>query len=330
MMSRWPVIALLTSLLLALGVISLATGPGGFDSTTLHQALTGADPAAAIIVGELRFPRTLAAILTGVALGMAGAALQGLTRNPLAEPGVLGVSACATLGATAMLYFGIAADTRWGVAAGAIGGALLATALLAAFAHRLSGVATLILVGVGLSSFAGAMMALILNFAPNPFSLSDLVNWSLGSVANRSLGDIAIAAPPIMLGAALVWTQRHALALLSIGDLAAIAHGLNYRRTRLAIIGGTGLAVGAAVALAGAVGFVGIVAPHLVRPWVAHDPGRALVPAGLAGAILLVAADLLIRLAPTGTELRLGVVAALVGAPMFIAIAWRRGSRSHD
>jgi iron complex transport system permease protein len=319
--------------LLAVGLLltlaSLATGPAGVDAATLWAAVGGTDPAASIIVGELRLPRTLAALLVGFALGLSGAALQGLTRNPLAEPGVLGVSACATLGATLMLYFGIAASTPLGVASGAIAGALIATTILAAFAQRLTGVATLVLVGVGLSSFAGALMALLLNFAPNPFSLSDLVNWSLGSVANRSLIDLAYAAPPVAIGTMLVLRAGRALTLLSIGDLAATAHGLDYRQTRLLVIGGTGLAIGAAVALAGAVGFVGIVAPHFVRPWVRHDPGRTLMPAGLVGAAMLLAADMLIRLLPTGTELRLGVVAALAGAPLFMLIAWRRGARSH-
>lgn len=329
MTSRFALPAALLALLLMLALASLATGATGIDPETLIAALIGVDPAASIIVGELRLPRTLAALLVGFALGLSGAALQGLTRNPLAEPGVLGVSACATLGATLMLYFGIADSSPLGVASGAIAGAIIATAILAAFAQRLTGVATLVLVGVGLSSFAGALMALLLNFAPNPFSLSDLVNWSLGSVANRSLIDLAYAFPPVMAGALLVLGTRRALTLLSIGDLAASSHGLDYRNTRLMVIGGTGLAIGAAVALAGAVGFVGIIAPHLVRPWVRHDPGRTLLPAGLAGAAMLLAADMLIRLLPTGTELRLGVVAALAGAPLFMLIAWRRGARSH-
>jgi iron complex transport system permease protein len=311
-------------------LVSLATGADGFDATALVGAVHGTDAAAAIIIGELRLPRTLAALVVGFALGISGAALQGLTRNPLAEPGVLGVSACATLGATLMLYFGIASASPLGIAAGAIAGAMIATALLAAFAHRLAGVATLILVGVGVSSFAGALMALLLNFAPNPFSLSDLVNWTLGSVANRSLADLVICAPPIAAGTAVMLAARRSLTLLAIGDLAAAAHGLDYRRARLLVIGGTGLSIGAAVALAGAVGFVGIVAPHLVRPWVRHDPGRALLPAGLAGAAMLMLADLMIRLLPTATELRLGVVAALAGAPLFMLIAWRRGVRSND
>lgn len=319
---------ILVSLIALLLLVSFATGADGFDPATVAGAITGTDPAAVIIVGELRLPRTLAALVVGFALGLSGAALQGLTRNPLAEPGVLGVSACATLGATLMLYFGIASASPLGVAAGAIGGALLATALLAAFAQRITGVATLILVGVGLSSFAGALMALLLNFAPNPFSLSDLVNWTLGTVANRSLADLAVAVPPILAGSALILGARRSLTLLAIGDLAAVAHGLNHRKTRLLVISGTGLAIGAAVALAGAVGFVGIVAPHLVRPWVRHDPGRALLPAGLAGGAMLMLADLLIRLLPTATELRLGVVAALAGAPLFMFIAWRRGARA--
>jgi iron complex transport system permease protein len=327
--SHSRVTPLLVALLAVLLSFSLMVGPSSIDLAELLAAFRGRDPAASIIMWELRLPRGLAALLTGFALGISGAALQGLTRNPLAEPGVLGVSACATLGATMVLYFGLGAGVPAAIALGAITGALAATALLALFAHNLRGIATLILVGIGLSSLAGALMALILNFAPNPFSLSDLVNWSLGSVANRSLADIAIAAPPIALGAAILLTQRSALSLLSIGDLAALAHGLNYRRTQLMIIGGTGVAVGAAVALAGAVGFVGIVAPHLVRPWVRHDPGKALLPSGLAGAAMLIAADVLIRLVPTGTELRLGVVAALIGAPIFMLIAWQRGRVSH-
>ena len=329
MTPKTPLFAILMLLLLTLTLASLATGPSGVDAATLVAALVGKDPAASIIIGELRLPRTLAALIVGFALGLSGAALQGLTRNPLAEPGVLGVSACATLGATLMLYFGVAASNPLGVAGGAIAGALVATAILAAFARRLTGIATLILVGVGLSSLAGALMALLLNFAPNPFSLSDLVNWTLGSVANRSLADLATAAPPIAVGTLLIMAARGALSLLSIGDMAAAAHGLDYRRTRLLVIGGTGLTIGAAVALAGAVGFVGIVAPHLVRPWVRHDPGQTLLPAGLAGAAMLLVADMLVRLLPTDTELRLGVVAALAGAPLFMLIAWRRGARSH-
>lgn len=320
----------LLALLLAMAATALAIGPDGVSPAVAVSWLRGQDPLAAMIIEDIRLPRMLSAGFVGAALGMCGAALQALTRNPLAEPGILGVSAGATLGATLTLYFGFAALSPWILPAGAIGAAALVTALLASAAVRLRGMASLILIGVGLSSFAGALMALILNFAPNPFSLSDLINWTLGSVANRSLGDLVMTVPFILIGLAMLLTQRRNLSLLAIGEEAAFAHGLDFRRTRLIVVLATGLATGASVALAGAVGFVGIVAPHVVRPWVGHDPGRTLLPAAFAGAIMLMAADMLIRLLPTDTELRLGVVAALAGAPVFLWIAIRRGNVRHD
>lgn len=321
--------AILALLLLLVGLASLIIGPDGISPRLIADWLTGRDPAASIIITDIRLPRVLAAAIVGGALGLCGAALQALTRNPLAEPGILGVSAAATLGATATLYFGLAALSPWVLPLGAIAASALVTTLLAAVAVRTQGMASLILTGVGLSSLAGAFMALILNFAPNPFSLSDLVNWTLGSVANRSLADLAVAAPLILFGALLLLSQRANLSLMSIGEAAATAHGLDGRRMRLFVIAGTGITTGASVALAGAVGFVGIVAPHLVRPWTGHDPGRALLPSAWLGALLLVVADLLVRLLPTDNELRLGVVAALAGAPIFMMIVLRRGKVSH-
>jgi len=321
---------LLAALLLLAAMLAAMAGAHGLSLALLTDWLSGRDPAAAIILLDIRLPRILAAAAVGAALGLCGAGLQALTRNPLAEPGILGVSAAATLGATLTLYFGLAAAWSWALPLGAIGGAGLVTTLLASAAVRTRGMATLILIGVGLSSLAGAAMALILNFAPNPFSLSDLVNWTLGSVANRSLADLGLTAPFMAAGAVLLLTQRRSLSLLAIGEEAASAHGLDFRRTQIAVVVGTGLATGASVALAGAVGFVGIVAPHVVRPWVGHDPGRTLVPAALAGATMLIVADMLVRLLPTDTELRLGVVAALAGAPIFLLIALRRGNVRHD
>ena len=315
----------LAAILVIVSAAALMAGPTGISPALPFDWLTRRDPAAAMIILDIRLPRVLAAALVGAALGLCGAALQALTRNPLAEPGVLGVSAAATLGATITLYFGLAAAWAWALPVGAVVAAILATALLASAAVRTQGMATLILIGVGLSSLSGALMALILNFAPNPFSLSDLVNWTLGSVANRSLADLGFSAPLILIGALLLLSQRANLSLLSIGEAAAMAHGLDARRSRIAVIAGTGLATGAAVALAGSVGFVGIVAPHLVRPWTGHDPGRTLMPAAWLGAILLVLADLFVRLLPTEDELRLGVVAALAGAPIFVAIVIKRG-----
>ncbi|MEL6979253.1 MAG: iron ABC transporter permease [Pseudomonadota bacterium] len=281
-------------------------------------------PGDLVVVWSIRLPRAAAAFLVGAALGLSGAALQGLLRNPLAEPGVLGVSACASLAATLSLAFGIVAFSPWALPIAAILGALAATGLIAAAALRTASVVTLILIGVGLSSFAGAAMTLLLNLAPNPFSLADLVNWMLGSVANRSFEDIALAAPFMALGAALLIGSGRGLSALTLGEEAASGVGLDLKRQRIVTVIGAGLATGAAVALAGAIGFVGIVAPHLVRPWVDHDPARSLIPAALLAGLILVLADIGVRLAPTAQELKLGVVAALIGAPAFVWIAMAR------
>ena len=318
--------AVLALVVLALGIGGLFVGELAIDPHGLFAPEGGVGRT---ILVDIRAPRMVAAALVGAALGMAGAAMQGLLRNPLAEPGVLGVSAGATLGGTAMLYglpgMTVASAGAGWVALGAVAGALLVTALLATAAMRIASVEGLVLTGIGVSSLLGAVMALALNFAPNPFSLSDLVNWTLGSVANRSWNDVAFAAPPIIAGMGIITLVRHRLALFAFGDEAASALGADLMTTRVMVIAGVGLAVGGAVALAGAVGFVGLVAPHLVRPMTGHDPAR-LWPAAVAGAGMLLAADLLIRLVPVRGELKLGVIAALVGAPVFLAIAMRRGT----
>ncbi|WP_298915498.1 iron ABC transporter permease [uncultured Algimonas sp.] len=280
------------------------------------------------IVWSIRLPRALAAWLVGASLGVSGAALQGLLRNPLAEPGILGVSATASLLAAVAIYYGFAAAAVWIMPVAAIAGALIATALITLLAIRVQSVVTLILVGVALSSFAGAAMSLLLNLAPNPFSLADMINWMLGSVANRSFDDIALALPFMVSGAAVLMLTRRGLSALTVGEEAAAGLGLDLQRQRIAVVVGAGLATGAAVSLAGAIGFVGIIAPHLVRPWVRSDPARVLLPSALLGGIMLVLADIGVRLAPTSSELKLGVVAALVGAPAFAWIAAQRRGAS--
>lgn len=277
-----------------------------------------------VVVWLIRLPRALAAAAVGLALGVSGAALQGLLRNPLAEPGVLGVSATSAFAATAMIAFGFAAASPLALPLAAIAGALAATALLVFAAPRSGTVVTLILIGIGLSSFAGALMTLLMSLAPTPFALSDMISWMLGSVTNRSLADLALAAPFLGAGLAVLLGTRRGLAALTLGEEAAAGVGLDVARHRRLTVLGAALATGASVALAGAIGFVGIVAPHLVRPLVAHDPARSLLPAGLAGAVLLVLADILVRLLPTIAELQLGVVVALIGAPVFVWIAARR------
>ncbi len=320
----WLTPALAAACLVAIFAACLL-GSTPLGAERVLAALLGmADAGDRTVVWAIRLPRALAAFLVGAALGVSGAALQGLLRNPLAEPGVLGVSASAALAATFSIYYGIAAAAAWALPVAAIIGALAATAVIALAALRTRSVVTLILVGVGLSSFAGAAMSLLVNLAPNPFSLSDMINWMLGSVANRSFHEIGLALPFMAVGAALLLATRRGLSALTLGEEAASGIGLDLARQRIITVLGAGLATGASVALAGAIGFVGIVAPHLVRPLVGHDPARSLVPSALLAGLILVLADIGVRVAPGQAELRLGVVAALIGAPAFIWIAMRR------
>lgn len=318
--------ALLAACIIALFAACLLGSTPMPASRVLAALAGGADAADRLVVWSIRLPRALAALLVGGALGLSGAALQGLLRNPLAEPGVLGVSASAALAATAALYYGLVALNSWFLPLAAIAGALIATAVLVIAALRTGSVVTLILIGVGLSSLAGALMSLLLNLAPHPFTLADMISWTQGSVSNRSLDDIAASLPFMLAGAALLLATRRGLSALTLGEEAAAGVGVDLARQRMLTVLGTGLATGAAVALAGAIGFVGIVAPHLVRPLVGYDPARSLLPAALLGGLILVLADICIRLLPTDNELRLGVVAALLGAPVFIWIASRRGA----
>lgn len=313
-------LALATTAVVALAAACfLGTTPMG--APRVLAALLGQAPVGdSLVVWQIRFPRAVAAFVVGAALGASGAAMQGLLRNPLAEPGVLGVSASASLAATFVLYYGFADAWGYSVPVAAIAGASAASALIALVAMHTSSVVTLILVGVGLSSFAGAAMSLLMNLAPNPFSLADMVNWMLGSVANRSLDDLALAAPFMAVGLVVLFATRRGLSALTLGEEAAVGVGLNLRRQRLAVVLGTGLATGAAVAIAGAIGFVGIIAPHIVRPRVGHDPSRSLLPSALLAGVILALADIAVRLAPTSAELKLGVVAAFIGAPVFVWI----------
>ena len=324
MTSRQLMVVLIAVSAVAL-VAACLLGSTPMEFSRVLAALFGqASQGDTIVIWEIRLPRALAAFVVGAALGVSGAALQGLLRNPLAEPGVLGVTATASLAATFTLYYGFAASSPYILPISSIVGALAATTLLALAAIRIKSVVTLILLGVGLSSFAAAAMSLLLNLAPNPFSLADMINWLLGSVANRSFDDLKISTPFIAAGLAILFASRRGLSALTLGEEAASGVGLNLRRQRIAVVLGAGLATGAAVALAGAIGFVGIVAPHLVRPIVDYDPARSLVPSALLGGLILVIADIGVRLLPTNTELKLGVVAALIGAPAFVWIAIQR------
>lgn len=314
------VIVALVSIFLACLLGSTPLGVGRVLATVFGQGEVGDS----LVVLQIRLPRAIAAFVVGAALGASGAALQGLLRNPLAEPGVLGVSASASLAATFVIYYGLTGTNPWLLPIAAIAGSLAATAVIAFTAIKTRSVVTLILVGVGLSSFAGAAMSLLLNLSPNPFSLSDMINWTLGSVANRSFDDMALAAPFLMVGFLILWFCRRGLSTLTLGEEAASGLGVDLRRQRILVVLGAGLATGAAVSIAGAIGFVGIVAPHIIRPFVRYDSARSLLPSALLAGIFLVLADIGVRLLPTQNELKLGVVAAIFGAPAFIWIAMNR------
>lgn len=278
------------------------------------------------IVWEIRFPRALAAWLVGAALGLAGAALQGLLRNPLADSGVLGLSGFAALGAVIAFAFGFAAFAPLAALLFALGAGALVTALGAAA----RGPASLALIGVGLSSFAGGLIALALNLAPNPGALADLVNWTLGSVEGRSLEDDALVAAFLVVGAAFILFAARGLQALTLGEEAAAAIGANLKRTRTLVVLGAAACTGGATAVAGVIGFVGVAAPHLVRAVAGHDPARLLIPSALAGGAMLTIADIAVRLLPTDTELKLGVAAALLGGPVFALIAARLAARGGE
>lgn len=313
--------SLRTSLvLLLLSVVALAAGLAlGPVATNIFAT----DETSRVIVWEIRFPRALTAWLVGAALGLAGAALQGLLRNPLADAGVLGLSGFAALGAVIAFAFGFAAFAPLLALVFALAAAILVTTL--GWAAR--GPASLALIGVGLSSFAGGLIALALNLAPNPGALADLVNWTLGSVEGRSLEHAALAGAFLIVGAALIFAAARGLQALTLGEEAAAAIGANLTRTRTLVVLGAAACTGGATAVAGVIGFVGIAAPHLVRALAGHDPARLLLPSALAGGAMLVCADVAVRLLPTDTELKLGVAAALIGGPIFALIAARLASR---
>ncbi|GJL96761.1 MAG: ABC transporter permease [Hyphobacterium sp.] len=287
---------------------------GGFP---VSEWLDG-EPAARLILIELRLPRIALGFLVGAALGISGAGLQGYFRNPLADPGVIGVSASAGLGAVAALYFGLAAMSGLVLPAMAIAGAGLGGVTLLLIAGRGATATTLILSGVAVGALANALVALAMNFSPNPWALSEIAYWLMGSLANTSWTDVKLATPLIAFGGLVIWSTRRDLDALTMGEETARSMGVNLRGVQIRLIAGTALAVGAAVAVAGAIGFVGLVVPHLLRRFVGHEPARLLLPSALGGGALLVLADTATRiLSGEGIALYLGVTTAMLGVPFF-------------
>jgi iron complex transport system permease protein len=309
-------------LILVAVIAAVLLGESVFNSRQWTQAFSDPASGPGEVLWQVRAPRVVTALMVGAALGLAGAVMQGLLRNPLADPGVLGVSAVAALGAAAAIVLGAAAIPG-AVEISALAGAGLAGALLILFSARVRSPEALILFGVAVSSFAGAATALIFNLSPSPIATAEVMSWLLGSVQNRSWIDVAWVTPPLLISAALAAFSAPGLRMLSLGEETARTSGLPMARLRLLALLAASLATGAAVAVAGVIGFVGLAAPHLVRSAVRGDPGRLLAPSALAGGLMLIIADLLARLTPTDQELKLGVFTALVGAPLFAIIAWR-------
>jgi iron complex transport system permease protein len=308
--------------LIAAILASLAVGRVWLAPSDLLAGILGPKPNLAwLILTELRLPRTLLALLVGATLGLSGAVLQGLLRNPLAEPGLLGVSAGAALGAVIAIYFGLSASFALAAPLLGIVGALLAGALT--FALGRGSTLTLILAGAAVSGLAGAGLSLALNFAPSPYAAYEITTWLLGSLTDRDWSQLAIATPFLLVGWVLLAATAPALDALTLGEVQAESLGIDLARTRLLALAGTACAVGAATSVTGAIGFVGLVAPHLVRPFVGHQPSRVLLPAALLGAVLLLVADVATRLIPTAAELKLGVLTSLIGTPFFLWLVIR-------
>ena len=317
-------VAGLSVLALAMTALSVVIGYAALDvRQAALDAVSGRASLGAIVLVELRLPRALLGLLVGFSLGLAGAAMQGLLRNPLAEPGIVGLSGSAAFGAVVVFYSGLAGTGSLALPLGGIAGAAVATLVLFGLAGRGAGTTTLILAGVAINAFAGAATSLALNLSPNPYAALEIVFWLMGSLADRSLPHVWLVLPPMLLGWALLLATGPALDALSLGEDTATSLGFGLTRIRTQIIAGAALSVGSAVAVTGAIGFVGLVVPHLLRRLVGGQPGRLLLPSALGGAVLVLAADTGIRLAGIRPELKLGVVTAIIGAPFLFHLIWR-------
>lgn len=315
---------LLLALLAALVLLSLFTGPVDMPARRLIEGTLAGELVPSRILLELRVPRTVLCVAVGAALGLSGAAMQGLLRNPLAEPGLLGVSSGAALGAVLALYTGFADRFALALPLAGFVGTALAVGFVFFLAGRHTATTALILAGVAVSSLCGALISLVLNWSASPLAVNEIVFWMLGSLADRSTHDMGLAVPFISAGALLLLSGRSGMAALSLGEEAAHSLGIGLAALRTRVLLGCALCVGASVSVSGSIGFIGLVAPHLMRPCVQGDPGRLLPLSALAGALLLTVADLGARLLHgQGPELKLGVLTALVGAPFFLVLILR-------
>jgi len=310
-------------LALAVAVLSLLVGPADFGPSDILRGLLSDHGIASVVARQIRLPRAALALLIGGALGASGAALQGLFRNPLAEPGVTGVTSAAGLGAVVAFYFGFAGMHPVLLPVFAVLGALASAIILYLLSRAGAGAVALVLGGVAIASLATALTALALSLSPNPYAMSEIVIWMMGSLKDRTLSDLAFAAPLAALGIIMLLTTTRGLDALILGEEAAHSLGINVHGIRRRVVLGVALATGAATAAAGAVSFVGLVVPHLLRPFYGYEPARLIWPSALGAAALVTAADVVVRLISPDEKLPLGVLTALIGAPFFVWLILR-------
>lgn len=324
MRSHHILIVVLACLAVAVTTASLFVGYASVNvNEAIGDVLAGRETIATLVLIDLRLPRALLGATIGFTLGVAGAAMQGLFRNPLADPGIVGVSGGAALGAVVMFYSGLAGLFILALPIGGILGAILSALLLYGIAGRGAGTKTLILAGVTINSFTAALTTLALNLSTNPYAAYEVMFWLMGSLVDRSLPQLALVIGPMIAGWILLLSSSRALDALSLGEETATSLGFDLDRLRIKLVAGTALAVGAAVAVSGAIGFLGLVAPHIMRPFVQNRPGQLMLASGLTGASGLVLADIGVRLLPFTPELHLGVVMALIGAPFLFSLVGR-------
>ncbi len=316
----WRVVAVTAMLAAMAFVVSLCIGPQGWG-------LPSDATAAKLVFNEIRVPRAVLGFLIGAALGLSGAVMQGYLRNPLAEPGLLGISGGAALGAVTAIHSGLASRIALALPVAGLCGAALATIAIVALAGASGSATTLILAGVAVSSVAGALTSLALNLSPNPFASTEIMFWLMGSLTDRSLVHVWLAAPLMLTGMAMLLTTARDLDALSLGEEAAANLGVDAKGLRFKVIAGAALAVGAATAVAGAISFIGLIVPHILRPFVGSSPGQLLLPSLFGGAAMVLASDVALRLISPQGDLRLGVLSALIGAPFFL---WRVVSSRRD
>jgi iron complex transport system permease protein len=321
---RASVTAALVMLVVLLALLSLGIGPVRLSPSAVIDALLGGgSEVQQVIVREIRLPRAILGFAIGAMLGLSGAALQGLLRNPLASPSLFGAPQSAAFGAVLMIALGLADIRSYALPVAAIAMAFASVFVLLAIAGRNAGLLVLILAGLAISSLAGAATALVMNLSPNPFAVLEIAFWLLGSLEDRSFRHVMLALPFIAAGAVILLRQRDAFRALSLGEETAQSLGVDVGRLRLTVIVGVALGVGGAVAVTGTIGFIGLVAPHLMRPLIGHDPGRLLVPSALTGSALLLSADIAVRVIPSTSDIKVGVLTSIIGVPFFLYLIMR-------